>query len=55
MNITYVLLQSLEEILEMLGIVIFIYALADYVTKEFGVLRLSVSAQPAHARTDRES
>lgn len=47
LNLTYVFLQTLEEILEMLGVVIFIYALADYVTAQFGALRLSVSPQSA--------
>lgn len=39
-TVVYVLAQSVEEILEMAGIVLFIYALADYVESQRGGLTL---------------
>ena len=39
-NILYVVVQTLEETLEMSGIVIFIFALIDYIEKSIGQLHL---------------
>jgi len=44
MNPTYVVGQSIEEILEMSGIVLFLYALASYAQERFGTLELQLSA-----------
>lgn len=44
-NPTYVALQTLEELLEMTGIVIFIYALADYIASHRGGLHLRITGQ----------
>lgn len=41
-NITYSILYTCEEFLEMLGIVIFIYALLVYITKQFKTLKVSL-------------
>jgi hypothetical protein len=43
-NPTYVALQTIEEILEMAGIVIFIFALADYLDRQFDGLRFVLSS-----------
>jgi len=40
----YVALQTIEETFEMVGIVVFIYALTDYVDRQLGGLRLSIAA-----------
>ena len=45
-TVTYCLLYSLEEMLEMLGIILFIYALLSHLAQETG--RLSVVLQLAH-------
>ena len=37
-GITYVILQTLEEILEITGTILFIYALAEYAEQRFGVI-----------------
>jgi len=42
LNVLYVVVQSIEEILEMTGIVVFLYALADYIEKSFGELQLVI-------------
>jgi len=39
-NILYVSVQTLEEILEMSGIVVFIFALVDYVEKSIGEIQI---------------
>jgi hypothetical protein len=44
-NVTYVALQTVEEILEMVGIIVFIHALAEYGVAKFG--RMSMAAAPA--------
>jgi hypothetical protein len=44
MNVPYVLAQSIEEILEMLGIVVFIYALASYAQQRFGTIGVRLTA-----------
>lgn len=41
-NLTYSILYTCEEFLEMLGIVIFIYALLVYITKQFKTLKVSL-------------
>jgi hypothetical protein len=43
-NPGYVALQTVEETLEMSGIVIFIFALADYLDHQFNGLRLVLSS-----------
>ena len=42
-NVTYVALQTLEETMEMMGIVVFIYALAEYLDEHLD-LRLRFRA-----------
>lgn len=42
MNLTYALMTTLEEFLEMTGIVIFIYALSSYIDIEFRSLRFGI-------------
>jgi hypothetical protein len=46
MNVPYVIVQSIEEILEMTGIVIFIYTLASYAEQRFGGISIQLSATP---------
>ncbi|MBT8077991.1 MAG: hypothetical protein KJO31_05405 [Gammaproteobacteria bacterium] len=41
-NVRYVVLQTIEEVLEMAGIVLFIYALVDYLEASFGELAISL-------------
>lgn len=41
-NITYALFYTLEEFLEMFGIVLFIYTLLTYIESEFGFLAITV-------------
>jgi len=43
-NVLYVALQTVEETCEMLGIVMFIYTLADYIQSRFGSLGVSIAA-----------
>lgn len=43
-NVGYVALQSVEEILEMVGILIFIFALAEYIDQRLGMLRIGISS-----------
>lgn len=43
-NATYVLFQTAEESLEMLGIVIFIYSLLDYIVTRFGSVTLTLKS-----------
>ena len=43
-NLIYVVLQTIEETLEMVGIVVFIFALADYIDRRFGVLTVRISS-----------
>ncbi|MCP3919754.1 MAG: hypothetical protein GY711_29825 [bacterium] len=50
-NIAYVAVQTVEEALEMAGIVIFIHALGDYIAVHFGQLGLHIGAA-ADATTD---
>ena len=52
-NPTYVALQTIEETLEMTGIVIFIFALADYLDKQFDGLRVVLSS--SHSSNDKVS
>ena len=44
-NLTYHLIITLEELLEMAGVVLFIYALLDYAGRQFGKLSFHVSAR----------
>jgi hypothetical protein len=44
-NAGYVAVQTLEEMLEMVGILIFIHALLEYADQQFGGLRLDVSSR----------
>ena len=41
-NILYILVQTIEEALEMIGIVIFIYAITDYIVGEFGSVTVNL-------------
>ena len=41
-ELTYTIIYTLEESLEMVGIAFFIYALLDYVTREFVQLNYSI-------------
>jgi len=41
-NLTYSFLAMLEEILEMFGVIVFVYALLDYMTAEVGEVRIRV-------------
>ena len=43
-NTTYVVLVSIEEILEMIGVVIFIYALMSYISSMLPGLNLRISS-----------
>ena len=43
-NVVYVALQTIEELLEMIGIALFAFALADYADKRWGGLRIVVSS-----------
>ncbi|MGI9309430.1 MAG: hypothetical protein ACR2P6_09215 [Gammaproteobacteria bacterium] len=43
-NVLYVTLQTIEEMLEMIGIVIFIYALSSYIAERFGRLGAEISS-----------
>ena len=43
-NATYVVYSTIEEVLEMGGIVVFIYALMNYISTEFDDLRLRISS-----------
>ncbi len=43
-NVTYVVLQTIEESMEMAGIVVFVYALADFIQQRFGSLSLRIVA-----------
>ncbi|QDT35902.1 hypothetical protein [Stratiformator vulcanicus] len=42
-SVTFTLVQALEEGLEMIGVAVFLYALLDYLRKEFGVFPLNWS------------
>ena len=44
-NLTYSILYTCEEFLEMLGIVIFIYALFVYLAKQYKPLTVSLNEQ----------
>ena len=50
-TVTYCVLYSLEEMLEMLGIILFIYALLSHLAQETG--RLSVVLELAHGDPSR--
>ncbi len=55
-TITYCLLYTVEEVFEMLGIVLFIYALLSYIVQELGRLSIIVALPgdaPAAANHDR--
>ena len=43
-NATYVVYSTIEEVLEMGGMVVFIYALMYYISTEFDDLRLRIAA-----------
>ena len=45
-NLTYVALQTVEEVLEMAGIIVFIHALAAYGVARFGRMGLAVAPGP---------
>lgn len=44
-TVSYVVLQTFEEVLEMAGIILFIYALVDYIESTFGDLTISLEAR----------
>jgi glycosyltransferase involved in cell wall biosynthesis len=43
-NVTYFVITTLEELLEMVGVVVFIYALTSYIDSEFKGLRLGLKS-----------
>jgi len=45
-SITYVLIQSVEEIFEIVGIIIFIFALSDYIAEHVKDTSLTISSSP---------
>ena len=49
-NVAYVALQTIEEVLEMFGMILFLYALADYVEREFASLNICLTQEsdPTH-------
>ena len=47
-NFTYAMIITCEEFMEMLGVVIFIYALADYINTALGGIRLQFGSEPDH-------
>jgi hypothetical protein len=42
-TITYCILYTLEELLEMVAVIIFIHALLDYIEAEIGTIQIHVS------------
>ena len=44
-TITYTVLYTIEEFLEMIGVVLLVYTLLDYIEKQFGHLCLSLQIQ----------
>lgn len=52
LNITYVALQTIEEILEISGTILFLYALADYAERRFEKFNFSLVADAALQRRD---
>jgi hypothetical protein len=50
-NVTYVALQTIEEVLEMFGAILFLYALADYVERRFTSFILCLAREPVLADT----
>jgi hypothetical protein len=50
LNVPYVITQSIEEIMEMSGILVFLYALTSYAQQRFGVIELRLSGSET---TDR--
>ena len=51
-NVTYVALQTIEEILEMIGAIFFLYALADYAERKFVSLNICVTQQSGSAQAN---
>ncbi len=45
-SLTYALIVTVEEMMEMLGIVLFIYALSDYISRHIGELRVQFALKP---------
>lgn len=45
-SVRYVLASTLEEALEMAGMILFLYALLEYVAQEFGTIEFCVSRRP---------
>ena len=48
-NLTYIILTTIEECLEMIGVIVFIKALILYVNENFGELRLQFKSINANA------
>lgn len=44
-TLTYALLYTLEELLEKLGVAVFIYALCDYIVRQYGAVRIAISCE----------
>lgn len=53
LTVAYVVAQSVEEILEMAGIVVFLYAVARYAEQRFGAIELRLSADPSPSPAQR--
>ena len=51
---TYNISITLEELLEMLGVVCFIYSLMDYATNRFGGLTITIASRPSRYRRTLE-
>jgi hypothetical protein len=51
-SIGHTFAQAMEELLEMLGIVIFLYALLEYIRQQVGSLRISLATEQTSVSTD---
>lgn len=48
-NLTYIVLTTVEESLEMLGVIVFIKSLLTYITETFGEVQLQLNNSPSEA------
>lgn len=48
-NVTYALLSTIEEFMEMAGIIVFIYAIMSYIDTEFKGLTFGIASRPSEA------
>lgn len=56
-SLSYIVVQSVEEALEMCGIVLFIYALEDYIARELGGVELGIASrvEPSQSKPARRA